>query len=274
MSYGFTHNDTPNLAHGWVPRDPDPRLRVTLGEAQSALLSERAVPLRGVTWRVSGIEGWREPAEVATRTVDAPTGDGVLAMARRLGPRGIVISSNILAANGEGWRVSQMIEGLSRVHDGAPLVVEEGQAGLTRECDVRVLTVRTTWKHSAWAEVTLSLQADDPLRYGVGEHVLKSGRNVLLNPGDAIAYPVIDLVGPHSALTITHDGGSFAFPALGSGTRRTVDCRSGDVFNASGGRLFTGFSGPWPRVNVGGAEWQVSGLGSGTAKVRRFEAWT
>ena len=272
MTYGWDTHSGSNGGPGFVAPVGEPRLHVTLGDMPMTPDADyRGVPQAGVIWRVVSIDGWREPAESDTSTVRGPGGEGVLALSPRVGPRSIIIDSNVISAPSEPWRVQQMIERLSRQREVA-LHVNEAQAGFHRELDVRLLSVRTSWRTPFWATVTLSLQADDPLRYGSGVQDLKNGRNVLINPGDAVAYPIIELRGPHSALSITHDGGTYSFPALSSGQRRTIDCRHGDVWNGDS-RVFVG-SGPWPRVGVGGAEWTITGLGSGAASVRRFQAWT
>ena len=272
MTYGWDPHSGSNGGPGFVAPVGEPRLHVTLGDMPMTPDADyRGVPQAGVIWRVVSIDGWREPAESDTSTVRGPGGEGVLVLSPRVGPRSIIIDSNVISAPSEPWRVQQMIERLSRQREVA-LHVNEAQAGFHRELDVRLLSVRTSWRTPFWATVTLSLQADDPLRYGTAVQDLQNGRNVLLNPGDAMAYPIIDLRGPHSVVTVTHDGGTYSFPALASGQRRTIDCRHGDVW-AGDARVFVG-SGPWPRVGVGGAEWTITGLGSGTASVRRFQAWT
>ena len=272
MTYGWDPHSGSNGGPGFAAPVGEPRLHVTLGDIPMTPDADyRGVPQAGVMWRVVSIDGWREPAESDTSTVRGPGGEGVLALSPRVGPRSIIIDSNVISAPSEPWRVQQMIERLSRQREVA-LHVNEAQAGFHRELDVRLLSVRTSWRTPFWATVTLSLQADDPLRYGSAAQDLKNGRNVLLNPGDAMAYPIIDLRGPHSVVTVPHDGGTYSFPALASGQRRTIDCRHGDVW-AGDARVFVG-SGPWPRVGVGGAEWTITGLGSGTASVRRFQAWT
>lgn len=274
------------MTYGWDPIrkirgpygfEPNPRLSelrvgIQFGDIEGQTCYT-APPKEGAVWVVTDLQGWWEPAEVATKTIDAPSGDGVLAFDDRMGPRGIILSSFIQAAEhgNNSFRVDQLIECLSRQRR-AVLRVVEGIAGVSREADVRLLDVRTNRKSGLHAELTISLQADDPLRYGAGSQVLRNGRNVLLNPGDAQCWPVIDLVGPHSALSIAHPGGTFSFPALSSGQRRTVDGRNGDVWSGNS-RVFVG-NRVWPRVDVGGAEWTVAGMGSGTATVRRFEAWT
>lgn len=231
-------------------------------------------PQHGVLWIADDLEGWWEPADDATATVAAPSGDGVLLLSPRFGARTIVLSTWVQAAPGEYYLIDELLDKVSRLRNSV-LTVDEPHAGLSREADVRLLGVRTSRRDAARADVTLTLQADDPLRYGAGSQALKSGRNVLLNPGDAVAFPVLELKGPTTAFTITHDGGVFSYPDLTSGQTRIIDCRNGEAsVKASGARRWN-MSGAWPRVDVGGAEWTISGLGSGaTLTARRFQAWT
>ena len=273
MSFGFSSAPGGVQEYGFRF---DPRLsRQAVRLEYAGLTGETFFPAfnrDGWLWGVNGVSGWWESAPVATRTVDAPRGDGVLAFARRFGARPISLAGFVVA---ESRRVDGVLEEaldrLAASHAGT-LVVDELRRGVSREADVRLTDMQVSRLDDFRATVTLSLQADDPLRYGTSVLDLTNGRNVLVNPGDAVAYPIIDLCGPHSAVTVTHDGGTYSFPALSSGQRRTIDCRHGDVWDGDA-RVFVG-SGPWPRVGVGGAEWTITGLGSGTAKVRRFQAWT
>ena len=273
MTYGWDPHSGSNGGPGFVAPVGEPRLHVTLGDMPMTPDADyRGVPQAGVIWRVVSIDGWREPAESDTSTVRAPGGEGVLVLSSRVGPRSIIIDSNVISAPSEPWRVQQMIERLSRQREVA-LHVNEAQAGFHRELDVRLLSVRTSWRTPFWATVTLSLQADDPLRYGTSVLDLKSGRNVLLNPGDAVAFPRIVVLGPTNNFTITHAGGVFTLPNVPSTETWTVDGREGNVFDDFGNRVQVPYS-PFPWVDRGGAEWQVAGLTSGLATVHRFEAWS
>lgn len=275
MTYGWDPHSGSNGGPGFAAPVGEPRLHVTLGDIPMTPDADyRGVPQSGVIWRVVSIDGWREPAESDTSTVRGPGGEGVLALSPRVGPRSIIIDSNVISAPSEPWRVQQMIERLSRQREVA-LHVNEAQAGFHRELDVRLLSVRTSWRTPFWATVTLSLQADDPLRYGTSVADLRNGRNVLINPGDATAFPIIEVRGPTNNLKIVHDAGTFTYADLTSSETRLIDCRQGEVFVKSSGARRYQWEGPFPQVGVGGAEWTVSGLSSGaTAKVRRFEAWT
>ena len=273
MSFGFS--PTPGGVQEYGFRF-DPRLSQQVVRLEYAgLTGETTFPAYnkdGWVWLVNRLVGWWESAPDSTKTVDAPWGDGSLAFARRFGARPISLSGFVVVQDGRADGVlEEALDRLAASHSGT-LVVDELRRGVSREADVRLTDMRVSRLGGSAASVTLSLQADDPLRYGTSVLDLTNGRNVLVNPGDAVAFPIIDLRGPHSTVTVTHDGGEYSFPALSSGQRRTIDCRHGDVW-AGDARVFVG-SGPWPRVGVGGAEWQVAGLGSGSATVRRFQAWT
>jgi hypothetical protein len=144
-----------------------------------------------------------------------------------------------------------------------------------RESDVRITSVLETPASPEITNVTITIVADDPLRYSAQWQTIANGSNTVINRGGATAWPVIELVGPHPGATIAHPGGVWVMPALAAGVVRTIDCRGGAVRNSAGGRLWSQLAstGPWPRVPPGGTVWTVSGLGAGTARAKRLEAW-
>lgn len=256
---------------GWADTSKDP-IDVRLGGI-------RLRTLRTVRqehgWRMSlhSISGWWDSVEEMSSYSEHPSGDGFVAGFSRLDRRVVSLTGLIEGTRdfgpGSVQAALDQLRGLRR----ATLVVDETERGLVREMDCRVSVSHS--RSAPWlASYVVSAVADDPLLYNAGTRPLTSG--VLANRGDVTAWPIVELVGPHSALTITHPGGGWTLPALGSGVQRTVDCRNGRVFDAAGVRVFGvgAGSGPWPRVPAGGGEWTVSGLGSGAARLRRWEAWS
>lgn len=272
MSFGFAHQGLGNTEYGF---SFDPRLERQLVDVKFAeLVGQTYMPVfsEGWLWGVQRIDGWWMPAPSATAEVGAPSGDGVLPLYPRMGARPITLDGFVAAERRTPSGVlEEALDALARARSGT-LVVNELKRGLSREADCRVTDMKVTRLSDRTAKVTLSLQADDPLRYGSGVQALKNGRNVLLNPGDARAWPVLEVKGPTSKLTIVDSAGTFTLPAVPSGQSRTVDGRNGEVWNGNN-RVFDA-TGLWPRVLVGGAEWNVSGIGSGSVLVRRFQAWT
>lgn len=222
------------------------------------------------------LEGWWSPAEDRTESTEHPSGDGDVAGPSALGRRGITVSGLLKASRAPGAAsLTSALDRLASIRRGL-LTVNESMRGIAREADVRVLQIQDTWSAPWLARVTLTLVADDPLRYGSGYKALTNGSQTLINRGNETAWPVLDIVGPHSALSIVHPGGTWTLPALATGVVRTVDFREGAVFDGSGNHVFGvgEGSGPLPRVPAGGASWTVSGVGSGSIRARRTEAWS
>lgn len=258
------------VSSGWAPPAVERVTRVTLAGVD-LLASWRYVPARQASAVVLGsLDGWYDAPRDLTGEVQHWTGDGVVAELSRLGARMIRVRGYVRAQDEAGALAA--VDRLGRARRGV-LVVEERSRGLVREADVRQVGRSFDRVTSTFWRYDLTLQADDPLRYGSGAIALSNGAKTLVNRGDVTAYPVLDLVGPHSAITVAHLGGSWSFAALVSGQSRTVDLRNGDVWNGDV-RVFGAESGPAPVVPAGGASWTVSGLGAGTARVRRTEAWT
>ena len=256
---------------GWV--QPADDLTVRLGTLSFATSHATPPPSPG-SWLLSlhAIGGWEDAADDETPTTPHASGDGLVAGARRLGRRSVILTGLLIGTAKAGpGSPAEAADALARQARATLYVAED--LGLAREADVRLAQKQITRIPGAahLARFTLTLTADDPLRYGSSTRALTNGANALMNRGDMTAWPLIELTGPHNALTITHPGGTFTFPALASGSR-TIDCRNGAVWNGS--TRVTGASGGWPKVPAGGGSWTVSGLGAGTATLRRFEAWS
>lgn len=259
-----------SLAPGWGWPDPivqQELVGVRLGGIDFA--TSDAAP-GDVLYTLSRIRGWWESADDATEVTQHWSGDGDVAFEHRLAARTIEMRGLILARSLRDSLAGRA--SLAGVRSSV-LGVAERSLGFSREASVRRLRVDFETLAPLVIGYTLTLQADDPLRYGSGAIALSNGANTLVNRGDATAYPVLDLVGPHSAITVAHAGGSWSFAALASGQSRTVDLRNGDVWNGDV-RAFGAESGPAPVVPASGASWTISGLGTGTARARRTEAWT
>ena len=234
---------------------------------------QRPAPVVG-GWVVglTGLEGWDEPATDESSTSDHPSGDGLVAGLPRLGARRISLSCTLYASSIHGLgSLADAMDAMS-VQRRTVFRVAEGLRGVSREVDVRLVQAQMTRRSPTVGVLTLSLAADDPVRWSSEVLPLTNGTLRLRNRGSVTAWPLIDLVGPHSALTITHPGGTFTLPAISSGQSRLVDCRSGAVY--AGGVRVSGGSGSWPRVPAGSGSWTIDDLKSESALLRRGEAWS
>lgn len=244
------------------------------GDFQSRCIRVRYAGLefnavRRDTLTVRDLPGWWEGAPDETETIRHPGGDGDIQTLRRLGARTIELVGSIHA--GRGGSAIEQLGRIQRARSGT-LVVSERGGDFSREADVRQTGLPYKQHTPTFIQFSLFLRADDPLRYGSGVMDLKAA-TVLPNRGDVTAAPVLDVTGPHGALTVVHAAGTWTLAALASGQSRTVDLRNGDVWNGQA-RVFGSTSGPAAVVPSGGASWTVTGLGAGAARVRRYEAWS
>ena len=268
---GWSSTDSP----GFV--DPGCALTVTLGGLVFSTGADRPQG-SGFLLSLHRIVGWDESADDRTSTWGHWSGDGDSAGRLRWGVREVALEGMVLGTVGYGLgSPSEAHTAIMRKRSSTLRVSEVN--GLTLEADVRIKSLQMTRRRGwpKWADFTLSLVADDPLRYGSGERSLSNGTVSLPNRGDQMAWPVLESSGPHGELSITHPGGTWTVPALDAGLRRTYDFRHGRTYNTSGQRIWgshTG-SGPRPRVEAQGwTDWTISGKGSGSLTLRRFEAWS
>lgn len=279
------------MTAGWIPQGPG--APTSAGWAPSALApAERQdlnitatldrlafqgrhtpVPPRGWVFHIESLSGWWDAAPDKTETIDHWSGDGVVSLLRRTGARLIEVKGHIKAEQKPAPMMLHAMEALKRHSRSGVLTVDEHLAGRKLEADVsRVDLVYGTF--APWqTPFTLILRADDPLQYSPGSMTLRNGRVDIPNRGDAVFSPVLDLVGPHGAISIVHPGGTYTFKALAANQRRTLDFRNGDVWKDNV-RTFGEEGGRRPAILAGGSPWTVAGLGAGTATLRRYEAWT
>ena len=159
MSFGFSSAPGGVQEYGFRF---DPRLsRQAVRLEYAGLTGETFFPAfnrDGWLWGVNGISGWWESAPVATRTVDAPRGDGVLVFARRFGARPISLSGFVVAQSRRADGVlEEALDRLAASHSGT-LVVDELRRGVSREADVRLTDMQVTRLNDYSATVTLSFQ--------------------------------------------------------------------------------------------------------------------
>lgn len=248
--------------------------QVTLGGIQ--IRASRAhIPAAG-EWALYlvRLDGWRVRGNDNTDTSAAWSGQGQVAGQESREARAITIACDLVGTADDG--PGSPLEGLDAVSrlGRTTLTVSEDGRGLVRTCGVRLVEVQESRIGTQFSQLTLSLTADDPLRYSAESRPLKNGANLLPNRGDATAFGRLTLTAPHGAISIVHPGGTWTFPALASGSR-LVDFRELRVWNAAtGARVFGEGAGPVPRVLSGGSSWTVSGLGAGTAVLSRAEAWS
>lgn len=225
-------------------------------------------------WRAllgpDGLDGWSERAADRSDATDHWSGAGSVVGAAATASRQITLKIYIQGVDADSADAGvAAVARLSRTQ----LVVCD-PASIVRVADVRVASMQRSRISATLALVTLSLTADDPLRYSAESRPLKNGATLLPNRGDATAFGRLTLTAPHGAISIVHPGGTWTFPALASGSR-LVDFRELRVWNAAtGARVFGEGAGPVPRVLPGGSSWTVSGLGAGTAVLSRAEAWS
>lgn len=266
----------PTRAPGWAgaPKSLEPDSVCTVATLDGLTLSMRrdALPPEGYAYWLQEVgNGWSGPPPDRTVTMEHPSGDGDIALLPGYGARSFELSGLISAVEHPAPMLKTAIRRLEQVRRGT-VVIDEGALGLRLQADVRVLGVPNKVLTAQLATFSLLLVADDPVRFGTSTMALKNGRVDVPNPGNATLSPVLDLVGPHGALTIVHPGGTYTFPALPANQRRTLDWRQGDVWNGNA-RVFGVEGGRRPAVLAGGSTWTVSGLGSGTATMRRYEGW-
>ncbi len=238
-------------------------------------LDPRGVKPSAGSWCIAlrTINGWKSRAQDGTDASEHWSGQGQSAGAPKVEARQVSLECAVIGSSDRGGGSPEAgLDALSRL-SRTTLTVAEDARGLVRCADVRLVQPQDSRISPTVAFVTLSLTADDPLRYSAESRSLANGTMLLPNRGDAAAFGRLFLMGPHSAITIAHPGGTWTFPALGSGESRLVDWRELRVWQGVY-RTFGEGSGPAPRVLPGGSQWTVSGLGSGIAVLSRAEAWS
>ena len=254
---------------GWT--EPPGVLAITIGDLLIRT-GMRLCPDMGSRWvlRSGGLAGWRTTTTDRTATQRRPAAGGLIVGRPDAEARQLVVSAMLLGATAQD--VSRSLDRLA-VLRRTTLTVAEHDRQLVREADVRITQVQETATTPTITDLTISMVADDPLRYSSAWIPITNGTQLLANAGDQTAWPIVELVGPHSPLTVQHPGGTLQLSALAVGVRRIIDCRTGALFNTAGVRV-AGASGAWPLVPAGGGSWVISGLGAGSARVKRSEAWS
>lgn len=245
-------------------------LFVTLGGLQ--FVTERTGSLTSSGVRtIARMRGWSDGVPSGDEASPHWSGVGAFVVAQQVNARTVEMRGLLKTRTPQRlWEMRDQFASLKR----NTLTVDEQDLGYSRLATVRIVDrdVELVPGAPLIAQYTLTLVADDPLRYGSATRSLSNGTNAIPNAGDEDASPTLTLTGPHSAVTIVHPGGTYTFAALSSGTR-VLDFRNGDVWNAST-RVFGVESGPRPVVRSGGSSWTVSGLGAGSATLARYEAWS
>lgn len=264
-------NVAPPAALGWGLQLADVVTRITLDDLAFAT-SQRAVrqqASRGPVIAAADLGGWYQRARDLTPSSASPRGDGVRSGLEQLAARTITIPGWIRGAS-----AADVLEAIDRVSAGGRLfAVDERERRLKREADVRTVDFAPTRVTPTFHRFVLTLQADDALRFSSATQDLANGANTLVNTGDREAFPVLEIPGPHSAITITHGTTVWSFAANSGSTTRVVDLREGEVWQGNV-RVFGLESGGVPSVPAGsGATWTIAGLGAGGARARRIGAW-
>ena len=218
------------------------------------------------------LSGWDDRSQDATDPSPHPSGIGQVAGATATAARQISIEAEVRGMSGQGAASPRAgLDAIARIAR-APFIVSEDARAIVRLADVRVTQAVSSRIWRCAYQLTLTLTADDPLRYSAESRALTNGTVLLPNRGDATAFGRLALTAPHGAISITHPGGVWTFPALTTGSR-LVDFRELRVWNGNA-RVFGEGAGPAPRVLPGGSSWTVSGLGAGAAVLSRAEAWS
>lgn len=227
------------------------------------------------SWRFllgpAGLTGWRNRAPDDTNDTEHWSGVGRVAGAKSTGGRPLILEGFIQGKATIPGSTEEGLDALARL-SSTTLTVAENARAMARVADVRVIQHQETRISDSLAKVTLTLTADDPLRYSAESRLLVNGWQLLPNRGDVAAFGRLLLTGPHDAITINHPSGAWTFPALASGSR-LVDFRERQVWNGNV-RVFGEGAGTVPRVPAGGGSWTIAGLGAGTAILTRAEAWS
>jgi hypothetical protein len=217
------------------------------------------------------IEGWWDSAPDATETFAHPTGDGTIDGYLRRGARTVTLRGDV---RGKTPRATlEAFARLKRIPRLSRFVVDERVHGLAREVSARVVAVIPERRHALHSAFSITLHVADPLLYSTAVVDLSNGPNALASRGDEAARPVLELVGPHNAVTVQHSAGTLTIGATASGVTRTVDLRTRTVWQG-GARVQGALSGPTPVVPPGGASWTLAGKGAGALRARRFEAFS
>ena len=268
--------DSPGWGYtGWTPTDspgfvePECSLTVMLGDLVFSTGADRPQD-SGFVLSLHRVVGWDESADDRTDTHAHWSGDGDSPGALRWGNREIALEGLVRASTTYGFgSPSDAYAAIMRKRASTLRVSEVN--GRALEADVRIKSLQMTRRRGwpKWADFTLSLVADDPLRHSSRQLPVQTGR--IANAGDQTAWPLIAVSGT-DAITITHPGGTFRLTGVPS-HGCLIDSRNGEVWTASGqARLHGLSSGPWPRVEPGGSDWTVAS--AGTSTMTRTEAWS
>lgn len=221
---------------------------------------------------LTDLKGWDNAAPIETETYKSRTGHGQEAGLRQLGAHSYTVQVAVLACPESTFSAADMVDDLKRLSRTTLRTI----GATAREADVRVTQKLASRVSDLSYLVTLTLTADDPLRYNSGFVDLPAGTSLLPNSGDAQAFPVLEVSG---LLTfyIAHPGASAAAPwkANVPSGKHIIHTRTGRMYNAASGALVPNtLFGPSPYVLPGGSEWTITGISSGLIRVRRWEAWS
>lgn len=225
----------------------------------------------GARVTVESLRGWWGAAPDRSTVVEHPSGDGVRRLLARRGARQVEIRG-LMQARSQGELLDAR-EMLLRQSVGV-LVVDEPTRGVTREADCWLVDLDVTDLSPTVARYTLTLQADDPVRWGSHVQALVNGANPVANRGNLVASGLLRLVGPHGGVSITSGASAWSMSPLPAGASRLVDVRHAQTWDlATGARVYGESTGAVPLVQVGGSTWTVAGLDTGSATLARHEAW-
>lgn len=258
----------PSRPTGWSPSSPREEIGVRLGDLRMATDYDRSDGVSDWSVALAELVGWWDTVAWRTERAEHPRGAGTMAAAAEQDAREIQIRGSVRARTKRA-----MLEAKDAVAAaGGTLVVDERPRNLSREADVA--DVRVLWDPVAdlYERFSMTMTADDPLRYWSKTTDLVNGSNTLLNPGDADAWPVLEIPGSHGQVTITSQGATWTLAANGGGTTRIVDLREGDIWQGNA-RVAGLESGTAPLVPVGGGAWTIAGLGANGGRARRHGAW-
>lgn len=222
---------------------------------------------------IRDLSGWSDGWTDSSSTADAPGGRGVMVTERKVSPRAVSLTAYAsweapLLRDSDGlFSLTEVLEDA----DGDTLTVYEPGI-VAREASVRLISRSITPVSRFSAVLTLTLQADDPLRYSAESVPLPAGRAVTLrNTGTHDSFPYVTVTGPTRTVPKVKFAGSTvtAPKALTKGQVWTLDFAGGEM-RIDGSLVFPLFK-SWPHIVRGGsASCTVS---EGDASVKRVSAW-
>lgn len=219
-----------------------------------------------------GLRGWFEGVDLRTERYPRPSANGYFPSEVLRGGRTITMKGQVHSRGAvDQERSFARLTGL--LSDGLQgrlnVQTENGMTWADVELDDKVEI--TTLIYGQTAEYRLQLWAPDPIRYG-DKNTFAPGAAVY-HKGNAPSFPVVTVVGPRPAYSISAGGKSFPISqALTAGQTHEVFLKTGAVFR--NGIKQSGVTTAPVRWSVAPGQELVHTIsGSGTASIDLFDAF-